>query len=275
MTSREASRSLRTPSASSSARASPSRRSTMRERRNGVGRVGTRSGRSTPARTGASSSRPKATARSAGTAPTTDASCWPCRSSRTRSDPAKWDWVLWTPEGFYEATPGAEDVLKWVTNHGPDKRRDDASRLGHRQAASAGRAAAHVLDQLETARALGVDDIAAGEIGRSGRDRQRQAAGRGPACAGDRRRHVRRQGGRPASRLCRRGRPRRRDRAAREPERRAGQGEPLRRRQPDLSAQRQGRRAAILDALDAMAQAWRRTSRVRTSPSFSFRATAR
>jgi WD40 repeat protein len=27
------------------------------------------------------------------------------------SDPTKWDWVLWTPEGFYEATPGAQDVL--------------------------------------------------------------------------------------------------------------------------------------------------------------------
>jgi hypothetical protein len=35
-------------------------------------------------------------------------------------DPAKWDWVLRTPEGFYEATPGTQDVLKWVTNHGPD-----------------------------------------------------------------------------------------------------------------------------------------------------------
>lgn len=31
------------------------------------------------------------------------------------------DWVLWTPEGFYEATPGAQDVLKWMTNNGPDK----------------------------------------------------------------------------------------------------------------------------------------------------------
>jgi WD40 repeat protein len=42
------------------------------------------------------------------------------------SDPAKWDWVLWTPEGFYEATPGAQDVLKWVTNHGPDSNRQAA-----------------------------------------------------------------------------------------------------------------------------------------------------
>ena len=35
--------------------------------------------------------------------------------------PNRTDWVMWTPEGFYEATPGAQDVLKWVTNHGPDR----------------------------------------------------------------------------------------------------------------------------------------------------------
>ncbi len=75
-----------------------------------------------------------------------------------KGDPAKWDWVLWTPEGFYEATPDAENVLKWVTNHGPDQaattlpvsaiprlHRPDALPL--------------VLQELETARALGVDDI--------------------------------------------------------------------------------------------------------------------
>jgi hypothetical protein len=33
----------------------------------------------------------------------------------------KKDWVLWTPEGVYEATPGARDMLKWVVNHGPDR----------------------------------------------------------------------------------------------------------------------------------------------------------
>jgi outer membrane protein assembly factor BamB len=36
-------------------------------------------------------------------------------------EPAEWDWVLWTPEGFYEATSGADEALKWVINHGPDK----------------------------------------------------------------------------------------------------------------------------------------------------------
>jgi WD40 repeat protein len=75
------------------------------------------------------------------------------------SDPTKWDWVLWTPEGFYEATPGAQDVLRWVVNHGPDQaattmpvsaiprlHRPDALPL--------------VLQELETARALGIADLA-------------------------------------------------------------------------------------------------------------------
>ena len=66
--------------------------------------------------------------------------------------------MLWTPEGFYEATPGAQDVLKWVVNHGPDKTASVLPRLGDRQAASTERAA-HILDELETARALGVDDM--------------------------------------------------------------------------------------------------------------------
>ena len=75
-----------------------------------------------------------------------------------RKEPAQWDWVLWTPEGFYEATPGAEDVLKWVVNHGPDKA---ATALPVSAIAKLHRpnALPHVLDQLETAHALGVDDI--------------------------------------------------------------------------------------------------------------------
>jgi Caspase domain len=73
-------------------------------------------------------------------------------------EPTKWDWVLWTPEGFYEATPGAEDVLKWVVDHGPDKAAmtlpvSAIAKLHRRNALS------HVLDRLGTAYALGVDDI--------------------------------------------------------------------------------------------------------------------
>jgi Caspase domain len=75
-----------------------------------------------------------------------------------QNEPSKWDWVLWTPEGFYEATPGAEDVLKWVVNHGPDSA---ATTLPVSAIAKLHRpnALPHVLDQLETAHALGVDDI--------------------------------------------------------------------------------------------------------------------
>jgi WD40 repeat protein len=74
------------------------------------------------------------------------------------SDPAKWDWVLWTPEGFYEATSGAQDVLKWVVNHGPEQA---ATTLPVSAIAKLHRpnALSHVLDQLETAHALGVDDM--------------------------------------------------------------------------------------------------------------------
>ena len=73
-------------------------------------------------------------------------------------EPTKWDWVLWTPEGFYEATPGAQDVLKWVVNHGPDQA---ATTLPVSAIAKLHRpnALPHVLDQLETAHALGVEDI--------------------------------------------------------------------------------------------------------------------
>ncbi|MFZ0494865.1 MAG: caspase family protein [Methylocella sp.] len=72
----------------------------------------------------------------------------------------KKNWVAWTPEGFYGATPGAFGVLKWHVNRGNDAaaeavpvsaiprlKRPDALPL--------------VLQELETARALGIADLAA------------------------------------------------------------------------------------------------------------------
>jgi WD40 repeat protein len=74
--------------------------------------------------------------------------------------PDKKNWVAWTPEGFYTATPGAYGVLRWQVNHGhaaaattvpisaiPRLNRPDALPL--------------VLQELETARALGIADVAA------------------------------------------------------------------------------------------------------------------
>lgn len=33
-------------------------------------------------------------------------------------------WVAWTPEGYYDASPGADDLLGWHVNRGPDKAAD-------------------------------------------------------------------------------------------------------------------------------------------------------
>jgi WD40 repeat protein len=72
----------------------------------------------------------------------------------------KQNWVAWTPEGFYGARPGAFGVLQWQINPGfeaaadtvpvhaiPRLRRPDALAL--------------VLQELETARALGIADLKA------------------------------------------------------------------------------------------------------------------
>jgi hypothetical protein len=70
----------------------------------------------------------------------------------------KKDWVAWTPEGFYGSTPGARSILKWQVNKDwntlpeifpvskfPKLEREKALQL--------------VLQELETARALGIDDL--------------------------------------------------------------------------------------------------------------------
>ncbi|MBV8439002.1 MAG: caspase family protein [Hyphomicrobiales bacterium] len=77
--------------------------------------------------------------------------------------PNRKDWVLWTPEGFYEATDGAQDVLKWVTNHGPDHEAtaipvSKVSRL-HRPDALR-----YVIDELNTKGALGAADLAGARL---------------------------------------------------------------------------------------------------------------
>ena len=77
--------------------------------------------------------------------------------------PNRQDWVLWTPEGFYQATDGAQDVLKWVTNHGPDHEAtaipvSKVSRL-HRPDALR-----FVIDELNTKGALGAADLAGARL---------------------------------------------------------------------------------------------------------------
>ena len=72
----------------------------------------------------------------------------------------KKNWVAWTPEGFYDATPGAFGVLKWHVNRGREAAADalpvaSIPRLERPDALPL------VLQELETARALGIADLAA------------------------------------------------------------------------------------------------------------------
>ena len=72
----------------------------------------------------------------------------------------KQNWVAWTPEGFYDATPGALEVLRWQVNRGFDAAADTVSvnaipRLRRPDAL------ALVLQERETARALGIADLQA------------------------------------------------------------------------------------------------------------------
>ena len=70
------------------------------------------------------------------------------------------DWVLWTPEGFFAASRHAQDALKWVTSHGPDKAATitSASAIPNLNRPDA---LPLVLTHLETERALGIADIVA------------------------------------------------------------------------------------------------------------------
>ena len=72
----------------------------------------------------------------------------------------KQNWVAWTPEGFYGATAGAFGVLQWHVNRGFDAAADTVPvhaipRLRRPDAL------ALVLQELETARALGIADLKA------------------------------------------------------------------------------------------------------------------
>jgi WD40 repeat protein len=72
----------------------------------------------------------------------------------------KQNWVAWTPEGFYGATAGAFGTLQWQVNRGFDAAADSVPvsaipRLRRPDALP------FVLQELETARALGIADVKA------------------------------------------------------------------------------------------------------------------
>ena len=69
------------------------------------------------------------------------------------------NWVAWTPEGFYAATPGAHGILRWHVNNGWDAPADS---IPIEDIPGSFRPAVLplVLQELETARALGLAELA-------------------------------------------------------------------------------------------------------------------
>ena len=72
----------------------------------------------------------------------------------------KQNWVAWTPEGFYGATAGAFGVLQWQVNRGFDAAADTVPVYAIPKLRRP-EALALVLQELETARALGIADMKA------------------------------------------------------------------------------------------------------------------
>ena len=69
------------------------------------------------------------------------------------------NWVAWTPEGFYAATPGATSVLRWHVNHGWDAPAD-AVPVSDIPGSFRPAVLPLVLQELETPRALGLAELA-------------------------------------------------------------------------------------------------------------------
>ena len=69
------------------------------------------------------------------------------------------DWVAWTPEGFYDATPGAQGILRWRVNHGWDAPATDVA-VADIPGSYRPNLLPLVLQQLETPRALGLAVLA-------------------------------------------------------------------------------------------------------------------
>src|SRR3712207_3725585 len=69
------------------------------------------------------------------------------------------NWVAWTPEGFYAASPGAHGVLRWHVNE-PDWRPAREYRVADIPGFHRPEAIKLVLRELETPRAIGLAVIA-------------------------------------------------------------------------------------------------------------------
>ena len=77
-------------------------------------------------------------------------------------------WIAWTPQGYYDASAGADDLIGWQVNHGYDKAPDFFPVSQFQQRFNRRDVIARVLDTLDVDKALGDANKAAGAAGRQG-----------------------------------------------------------------------------------------------------------
>ena len=64
------------------------------------------------------------------------------------------DWVLWTPSGYYDASPGGGRLIGWHVNNGKDQAADFYPASSLRQRFYRPEVVAHILDELDEKKAL-------------------------------------------------------------------------------------------------------------------------
>jgi WD40 repeat protein len=69
-------------------------------------------------------------------------------------------WVLWTPSGYYDASPGGEELIGWHLNNGPDKEADFFPASRFRGVKYRPDVISKVLDTLDEGHALSLADAA-------------------------------------------------------------------------------------------------------------------
>lgn len=76
-------------------------------------------------------------------------------------------WVLWTPSGYYDASPGAEDLIGWHVNRGKDAAADFFPASRFRDRFYRPDVLAHVLETGNEAVAVRLANTEAGRRGQS------------------------------------------------------------------------------------------------------------
>jgi WD domain, G-beta repeat len=72
-------------------------------------------------------------------------------------------WIAWTPQGYYDASAGADDLIGWQVNHGYDRAPDFFPAPQSQQRFYRRDVIARVLDTLDVAEAVAEADSAAGQ----------------------------------------------------------------------------------------------------------------